>query len=216
MKPIRLVLADDHKLVRAGFRALLKQLPYVEVIAEADDGQEALELVAKHRPDVVMMDIGMKRLNGLQSAARITKEFPGTRVIILSVHATEEYVVQALRAGAAGYLVKDAGPEELERAITAVAGGEIYLSPSVSSRVSDYIRRQETDSSPFERLTPRQHEILQLIAEGRSTKEIAGLLGISVKTVETHRSQLMETLGIHDIAGLVRYALSKGLVELEN
>jgi DNA-binding NarL/FixJ family response regulator len=215
VKPIRLVLADDHQLVRAGFRALLQQVPGVEVVAEAADGQETIECVEKQRPDVVMMDITMKRLNGLQAAARINKQFPGTRVIIVSVHATEEYVVEALRAGAAGYLIKDAAPDELARAIQAVAGGEIYLSPSVSSRVSDYIKRQRKDVSPLERLTPRQYEILQLIAEGHTTKEIARLLHISIKTVETHKGQLMEALDIHDVAGLVRYAVHKGLVESE-
>lgn len=213
MKPIRVLLADDHALVRAGIRALLAALPGIEVVAETGDGREALEVIRTHRPDVVMMDIAMPGLNGLEAAARVAKDFPNVRVIILSMHANEEYVWQALRAGAGGYLLKDAAPAELDLAVKAVARGESYLSPAVSKQVvGDYIRRVGGDASSVEQLTPRQREILQLIAEGRSTKEIAHLLNISVKTVETHRVQLMERLNIHDVAGLVRYAIRVGLV----
>jgi DNA-binding NarL/FixJ family response regulator len=211
MKTTRILLADDHTLVRAGIRSLLHALPNVEVVAEASDGRDALRLIAEHRPDVVLMDIAMSGLNGLEAAARVAAEFPAVRVIMLSMHATEEYVVQALRAGAAGYLLKDAGTAELERALQTVVRGETYLSPTVSARLSDYIRRTG-EPTPLERLTPRQREILQLIAEGHSTKKIAQLLEISVKTVETHRMQLMEQLDIHDVAGLVRYAIRMGLV----
>ncbi len=220
MTPIRVLLADDHGLVRAGIRALLQSLSGIEVVAEAEDGREALRLIAAHRPDVVLMDIAMPGLNGLEAAARATKEFPGVRVIILSMHANEEYVLQALRSGAAGYLLKGARTPELELAVISVARGETYLSPAASKHVvADYVQRTsgeiargEIDVDPFERLTPRQREILQLIAEGRTTKEIARLLEISVKTVEMHRAQLMERLGIHDVAGLVRYAIRSGLV----
>jgi len=214
MKPIRVLLADDHTLVRAGIRSLLENMEGIEVIAEAGDGRDALRLVRAHRPDVVLMDIAMPGLNGLEAAARIAKKFPNVRVIILSMHVNEEYVLQALRAGAAGYMVKGADAAELEIAIRAVARGETYLSPMVSKHVvTDYIQRISGETSPLELLTPRQREVLQLIAEGYSTKKIARTLKISVKTVETHRMQLMERLDIHDIAGLVRYAIRIGLVK---
>jgi DNA-binding NarL/FixJ family response regulator len=211
-RPIRVLLADDHALVRAGLRKLLESLSGVEVVAEAGDGREALALVASKNPDLVLLDITMPGLNGLEAAERIGREHPGTRVILLSMHASEEHVLRALRAGAAGYLPKDAPLGELELAINAVRKGETYLSPAVSRHVSDYVRRTGAETEPRESLTPRQREILQLIAEGQSTKRIAGTLGVSVKTVETHRSQLMEKLDIHDVAGLVRYAIRIGLV----
>ena len=213
MKPIRILLADDHTLVRAGICSLIKNMEGTEVIAEAGDGREALRLVRTHRPDVVLMDVAMPGLNGLEATARIAKKFPHVRVIILSMHINEEYVLQALRAGAAGYLVKGADAAELEIAIRAVARGETYLSPTVSKHVvTDYIQRISGETTSLELLTPRQREVLQLIAEGYSTKKIASTLKISVKTVETHRMQLMERLDIHDIAGLVRYAIRVGLV----
>jgi DNA-binding NarL/FixJ family response regulator len=213
MKQIKVLLAEDHTLVRAGIRALVQKLEEVDVVAEAGDGREALRLIETHHPDVVLMDIAMSGLNGLDATARITKEFPNVRVIILSMHANEEYVLQALRAGAVGYLLKDAGTAELELAIRSVAREETYLSPAISKHVvSDYVRRMGGEPSSLERLTRRQREILQLIAEGHSTQEIAQMLSISVKTVETHRSQLMERLDIHDVASLVRYAIRVGLV----
>jgi DNA-binding NarL/FixJ family response regulator len=216
MRPIRVLLADDHALVRAGFRALLSKLPGIEVVAEAADGREALALVKAHLPDLVLMDISMAGLNGLDAAVRIAKEFPDVRVLMLSAHAHEDYVKQSLRAGAAGYLVKNAGIAELELAVQAVARGETYLSPAISKQVvADYIRRVGGEPSPLELLTPRQREILQLIAEGHSTKEIARVLHVSPKTVETHRAQLMERLDIHDIAGLVRYAIRAGVLNAE-
>jgi DNA-binding NarL/FixJ family response regulator len=221
MKPTRVLLAEDHALVRAGIRALLQNLTGIEVVAEAGDGREALRLIKTYQPDLVLMDIAMAGLNGLEATARVTKEFPGVRVIVLSMHSTEEYVAQALRAGAAGYLLKDAAATELELAVTAVARGETYLSPAVSKHViASYLRRaggadaggDEETPSPVALLTPRQREILQLIAEGHSTKEIAATLHLSVKTVETHRMQLMGRLDVHDVAGLVRYAIRIGLV----
>jgi DNA-binding NarL/FixJ family response regulator len=210
---IRVVLAEDHALVRAGLRRLLDGAPGIEVLAEADDGREALRLVGEHLPDVLVMDITMPGLNGLNAAARVVTEYPQCRVIILSMHDNEEYVWQALHAGASGYLLKDASPTELELAIRAVARGGSYLSPRVSRYlVSDYVRRVSSERSPLDRLTPRQREIVQLIAEGYTNPEIARTLGISLKTVETHRSQLMQRLEIHDVAGLVRYAVRMGLV----
>jgi len=213
---VRVLLADDHTLVRAGFRTLLESLPGVTVAAEAGDGQEALRLIDEHRPDGILMDIAMPGLNGLEVTARVTQAFPHCRVIVLSMHLNEEYVLQALRAGASGYLLKDSGRAELEIAVRAVARGETYLSPPVSKQViADYVQRVGGENSLFERLTPRQREVLQLIAEGHTTQGIAHQLGISVKTVETHRAQLMERLDIHDIAGLVRYAIRVGLVSAE-
>jgi DNA-binding NarL/FixJ family response regulator len=225
MSQVRILLVDDHTLVRGGLRALLQDLEGVQVVAEAGDGREALQLIETNRPDIVMMDIAMAGMNGLEATNRISKDYPGVRVIILSMHTSEEYVLQALRAGASGYLLKDAGVSELDIAIHAVARGETYLSPPVSKHViSDYMRRVglelESDDAggqpSLDRLTLRQREILQLIAEGNTTQEIANLLNISVKTVETHRMQLMERLNIHDVAGLVRFAIRVGLITLEN
>lgn len=213
MKPIRVLIADDHALVRAGIRALLEKLPEVQVVAEAGDGRDALQLIKTHQPNVVLMDIAMPGLSGLEATKRVVKEFPNVQVLILSMHAGEEYVWQALSAGAAGYLLKGSDFSELSVAINAAVRGEMYLSPPISKQViSDYVRRVGGEESLLERLTPRQREILQLIAEGATTKAIAKRLHISVKTVETHRAQLMERLDIHDVAGLVRYAIKIGLV----
>ena len=216
MKPVRVLLADDHALVRAGLRELLQKLPDVDVVAEANDGREALALVKSALPNLVLLDITMKGLTGLEAAERIIKDFPGVKVIMLSMHANEEYVLRSLRAGVHGYIIKDAAMVELELAIKAVVAGDTYLSPNISRSVIDnYLDRTNGKSSPLEQLTPRQREILQLIAEGQSTKEIAYTLKLSVKTVETHRAQLMDRLEIYDVAGLVRYALRVGLIAPE-
>jgi DNA-binding NarL/FixJ family response regulator len=212
MDMIRVLLADDHVLVRAGFRNMLQDLKGVDVIAEADDGRQALGLIEEHRPDVVLMDIAMPGLNGLEAATRVSEDFPGVNVVILSMHANEEYVLRALRAGAAGYLLKDADPAEMELAVKAAVRGETYLSPRISKKVTEYVQRTGEETSSLERLTPRQREVLQLIAEGHTSRGIAHILDISVKTVETHRAGLMDRLGIRDIAGLVRYAIQKGIV----
>jgi DNA-binding NarL/FixJ family response regulator len=213
---MRILLADNHTLVRAGIRSLLEALPGVHVVGEAADGREALTMTKERQPDVVFMDIAMEGMNGLEATRRVVKNHPRTRVIILSIHCNEEYVSQALRAGASGYMLKDAAPAELEIAINAVGNGATYLSPTVSRRVvDDYLRRVGANAMPMETLTPRQREVLQLVAEGCSTKEIARKLDVSIKTVETHRMQLMERLDIHDIAGLVRYAIRSGLVSPE-
>jgi len=214
MTRLRIVLADDHTIVRAGIRALLDRLPDVEVVGEASDGREALALIERQKPDILLTDIAMAGMSGIEAARRCRKTYPSVKVIILSMYANEEYVTQALRAGAAGYLLKDAATIELELALKAAAADRIFLSPSISRLViDDYVSR--TGGDAHESLTPRQREILQLIAEGRSTKEIAYALDISVKTVETHRAQLMERLDIHDIAGIVRYALRVGLIHNE-
>jgi DNA-binding NarL/FixJ family response regulator len=213
---IRVLLVDDHALVRAGFRAILQAIPNVEVLDEASDGRDALRLVKLHHPDVVLMDVAMTGMNGLEATERIVKEFPRVRVLVLSMHANEEYVLQALRVGAAGYLLKGADTAELDLALKAVTKGETYLSPGVSRQVvDDYVRRIGPGLSSLDQLTPRQREILQLIAEGHSSKEIAHTLDLSIKTVETHRAQLMDRLDIHDVAGLVRFAIRTGLVSAE-
>ena len=211
---IRVLLADDHKLVRAGIRSLLERLPGVEVVGEASNGREALELARLKSPSLVLMDIAMPVLGGIETLSRITKNFPRTRVIILSAYGTEDYVSRAFHAGAAGYMLKYAATFELEMAIRLVAQGKTYLSPAISRIIiKTYLERNEGELGPLERLTDRQREILHLIAEGKNTKEIASSLEISVKTVESHRLQLMARLDIHDVAGLVRYAIRNGLVE---
>jgi DNA-binding NarL/FixJ family response regulator len=217
VKPTRVLLADDHTLVRAGLRKLLESMPDVTVVGEADDGLALLALAAQLQPDLVLMDIAMAGLNGLEATARLLKAQPGVRVLILSMHQNEEYVRQALRSGAVAYLLKDAAPAELEQAIKAVQRGESYLSPAVSRGVvSDYVQRLRGDAEPAVTLTPRQREVLQLVAEGHSTKEIARRLDLSVKTVDTHRSQLMKQLDIHEVAGLVRYAVRSGLISSDS
>lgn len=192
---------------------ILRTLDGVQVVAETQDGRSAIELVETLRPDVALLDISMPDLNGIETAARIRIRFPQTRVVILSMHAGKDYVAQALRAGASGYLLKDATPAELESALRAVARGETYLSPRISGAVVEkYLQSADRAAGPLEALTPRQREILRLIAEGRSTKEMAAELGVSIKTVETHRALLMERLDIHDVAGLVRFAVRVGIV----
>ena len=214
MSGIRVLLADDHALVRSGIRMILQTLDGVQVVADAQDGRAAIELVEALRPDIALLDISMPGLNGIETAARIRSRFPQTRVVILSMQAGEEYVSQALRAGASGYLLKDATPMELDLALRAVARGETYLSPRISGVVVEkYLRSAELAAGPLDAITPRQREILRLIAEGHSTKQMAALLDVSIKTVETHRALLMARLGIHDIAGLVRFAVRVGLVQ---
>jgi len=216
MSATRVLLADDHVLVRAGIRALVEKIPNVEVVGEASTGREALELVRSNLPSIVLMDIAMTELGGLEALPRITKDFPSVKVIILSAHANEEYVIRALREGVSGYMLKDSATTELELAINSVIQGKTYLSPSISRTViDDYLQRVGGPVSPLEQLTARQREILQLLAEGKTTKEVAYDLGISVKTVESHRLQLMERLNIHDVPGLVRYAVRSGLVSAE-
>jgi DNA-binding NarL/FixJ family response regulator len=210
---VNVLLADDHTLFRKGVRALLQALPDVQVVAETADGREALSLIETHRPDIALVDITMPGLNGLEVASRAAKASPRTRILILSMHAGEEYVAQALSAGVAGYLLKDAADDELAMALKAVSRGDVYLSPRISKQVVErYARAASAAPDPLAGLTPRQREILQLVAEGRSSKEIAGMLGLSIKTIESHRSQIMERLGVHDVTGLVRFAIRVGLV----
>ncbi len=215
--PLTLILADDHALVRAGIRTLLEKLEGIQIVAEAGDGRETLALVQQYLPNVVIMDISMPGLNGLETTGRISRDHPKTKVLILSMHTSEEYVLLALRAGATGYLLKDAATVELGVALGAVRRGETYLSPTISKEVLARHRQQSLDpkADSIKTLTPRMREIVQLIAEGRSTKEIAFLLNLSVKTIETHRMHLMARLDLHDVAGVVRYALRTGLISAE-
>jgi DNA-binding NarL/FixJ family response regulator len=222
MKKITIIVAEDHALVRAGFAAILRELPAVQVVAEAADGRQAMELIRQHQPDIVLMDIGMPGMNGLEATACVTREYPMVHVIILSMHTAEEYVLRALESGAHGYLVKDANPDELKLAVQSVEEGKIYLSPAISRHVIEaYMERtqqapgQVEALDPFRQLTSRQREVLQLIAEGHSSQEIAGILNISVKTAENHRFDIMTRLDIHDVTGLVRYAIRTGLSSLE-
>ena len=219
---MRVLLADDHTLVRAGIRGLVSAISGVEIVGEAADGQQALALIVELRPDVALVDISMPGLNGLDLAARVAREAPTTRVAILSMHGTPSHVAQALRAGVKGYVLKDAAAAELPVLLAAVMRGEIYLSPAISKHVVDGFLAQGGEALAERRpgraddgLTPRQREILQLVAEGKSTKEVAQVLDLSVKTVEAHRGQIMERLEIHDLAGLVRYAIRTGLVSAE-
>ncbi len=217
MSAIRILLADDHVLVLAGIRALISEMEGTQIVAEATNGRDAVALARQHRPDLVVMDISMKELNGIEATAQIRAEVPGSRVLILSMHTTEDFVLRALKAGASGYLVKDSAPLDLQMAIAAVMRDEIYLSPRISKHViAGFLKGNSAqDSSSLDVLTARQREILQMIAEGKSTKEIAFGLDLSVKTVETHRAALMERLDIHDVAGLVLYAVRKGLVSVD-
>jgi len=212
---IRVLLVDDHALVRAGIRSLLGSMADVEVVGEAASGEDALALTESTGPHVVLMDIAMKGLSGLEAAARIRDRHPSVRVVILSMHSGEEYVMQALRAGAAGFLLKDAATGELELALRSVIRGESWFSPAVSRQVVEGYVQRVGGEPVSDVLTARQREVLRLVAAGKSTKEIAFVLKLSVKTVETHRAQIMERLGIRDVAGLVRYALRTGLVPPE-
>jgi DNA-binding NarL/FixJ family response regulator len=213
VKQIQVLLADDHALVRAGIRALLERIDSVEVVGEAGDGLQALELIKRLGPDVVLLDLTMPGLSGFEVLKETSEKFPGVNVIVLSVHDSEEYAVHALRSGAVGYLPKSAASTELEVAIERVVSGQKYLSPSIAPEVA--LELFGPIAETIADLTPRQLEVLKLISGGSSTKDIANSLNISVKTVETHRSQLMERLNIHDVAGLVRYAIKKGLVDID-
>lgn len=220
MNPIRVLLADDHALFRAGLRAIFQSMHGIDVVAEAENGRDALRLIGEDRPDVVIMDISMAELSGMEALRRISKEYPLVRVIMLSMHSSTQYVLESIEAGAAGYLLKDSALSELEEALRTVARGEMYLGPSLTRSVIDAYRNRANGRAAGNRLlevlTSRQREVLQLIAEGHSTKEIASKLDMSVKTAEVHRTQLMKRLDIHDVAGLVRFAVACGLITPED
>jgi len=211
MAEVTVLLAEDHTIVRKGLRSLLDGQEGIRVVGEAEDGRMALAQVERLMPDIVLMDISMPILNGIEATREIRALHAGARVIVLTVHSHEEYVLQALQAGASGYVPKNAAPDELVAAIRAVSRGDLFLSPSLPSTVAaECLRKASPD--PYERVTPRERQVLQLIAEGRRNREIAALLHISVKTVETHRAHLLEKLGVHSTAELTQYAIRKGVI----
>jgi two-component system, NarL family, response regulator NreC len=208
--PIQVLLADDHLLVRQGLKGLLEREGF-KVVAEAGDGREAIRLAGTSHPDVVILDLAMPALNGVDAAREIARAEPRTKAILLTMHKEDPYVLQALNAGISGYVLKTQAGAELVQAIREVARGAIYLSPGVSRAVVDaYKAKSELPPDP---LSPREREVLQLVAEGKTTKEVAGVLGISVKTAESHRTRIMEKLDIHETASLVRYAIRRGLIQ---
>jgi len=217
MQKITVLLADDHTLVRQGFRALLEAEPDIAIVGEAETGRQAVQLAKKLRPDVVLMDIAMPLLNGLEATRQIIKELPGAKVLVLSSYNDDEYVHQLTEAGAAGYLLKEAVVADLVKAIREATKGRTFFSPAISKRLMDHYRETVVKGVPVRKrtdlLSPREAEVLQLIAEGNANKNIAAELNLSIKTVERHRQRLMNRLGIHDIAGLTRYAMSKGVIE---
>jgi DNA-binding NarL/FixJ family response regulator len=220
----RLILVDDHALVRAGLRLLLEGMSDFPIVAEADNGFDALQLIGEHLPDIVLLDVALPGLNGLDVTERARKDFPSVRILLLSIYDSEEYVLRAVRLGAAGYLLKDTGPAELEFALRTVAKGESYLSPAVSRHVIDgYVQRitpaepvTPSVTLPGPQLSSRQMEILKMIAQGYTSKDIARQTGLKAKTVDSHRTNLMNELNIHDIAGLVRYAIRIGLISVDD
>jgi two-component system, NarL family, response regulator NreC len=215
MRKIRILLADDHQLMRSGLRVLLEQQADLTVVGEASNGREAVALVASQRPDVLVMDIGMPSLNGIEAAAQIMQSHPEIAIVMLSMHSDESYVLRALRAGAKGYLLKDSAEADLIRAVHSVAGGKSYFSPAVSKvLLDDYVRKLKRSGTedPYDLLTPREREVTQLVAEGKSNKEVAQLLNLSAYTVETHRSNIMKKLNLHGVPELILYAVRKGII----
>jgi len=211
MKRIRILLADDHAVVRQGFRMILGAHADLEIVGEAGNGREAVELAASLRPDVVVMDVAMPELNGIEATRRLTAENPHIRVVALSMHKDSVYVREILRAGARGYLLKDSVADDLVAAVRAVAGGEGYLSPAISNAVLDDYRKHVTN--PIDLLSSREREVLQMLAEGKTNKEIAVTLNLSVYTVDAHRGRIMEKLNVHSINELVRFAVRNGLID---
>jgi len=213
---VRILLADDHRIVRQGLVALLEKPTDLQVAATAEDGRKTVRLAKELRPDLVIMDIAMPVLNGIEACRQILAEAPHTKVIALSMHSDRRFVTGMLQAGASGYLLKDCAYDELMNAITQVKAGHIYLSPRITSTVvEDYVRKlSPMDSSVFQVLTAREREVLQLLAEGKTTKEIAASLHVSVKTIETHRKQIMDKLNVHSLAELTKYAIREGLTFL--
>jgi len=211
MKRIRILLADDHAVVRQGFKMILSAQPDMEIVGEAGNGREAVTLAEQFKPDVVVMDVAMPELNGIEATRRLASSAPHTRVVALSMHKDSVYVREILRAGARGYLLKDSVAADLVHAVRAVASGEGYLSPAVSNAVLDDYRRHVTN--PIDLLTSREREVLQMLAEGKTNKEIAGVLNLSVYTVDAHRGRIMEKLNLHSINELVRFAVRNGLID---
>lgn len=223
MSRYTVLLADDHRLMRAGLKTLIESFGDLEVVGEADDGLQATHFARRYTPDIAVIDLTMPGMNGLDAIARIVRESPRTRIVALSMHTAEHYVLEALRAGAKAYVVKDCAVDELERALRAVCRHESYLSPSISGHVLGTLHRKTEGDKPqegmrtaFDTLTRRQREVLQLIAEGYSTREIAKRLSVSTKTIETHRAKIMQRLDIYDVASLTRFAIRSGMIGPES
>ena len=216
-KKIRLLLVDDHPVVRRGMRSCLEGIRHVEVVDEAVDGREAMEKVRALSPDIVLMDIDMPNMNGLEATKLLREEFPDTRVLILSIHTNKEYVLQIIRSGAQGYVLKDASPADLVRAIESVDSGEPFFSPDISQIVlNQYLEEAGADAAgDAVKLTTRERQVLAMIAGGQSNKEMANELNVGVRTIETHRERVMNKLNIHSVAGLTKYAITNGIVKLE-
>jgi two-component system nitrate/nitrite response regulator NarL len=215
-KKIKLLLVDDHPVVRRGIRSCLDNLDHLEVIGEAVDGEEAVAKVRELHPEVVLMDIDMPKMTGLEATRLLRKEFPDLKVLILSVHSNKQYVLQIIQSGAQGYVLKDASPADLVRAIESVSGGEAFFSPDVSQIVlNQYLSEAGGDDDGSSKLTSREREVLAMIAEGQSNKEMASKLGVGVRTIETHRERVMDKLNIHTVAGLTKYAIANGIARLE-
>jgi two-component system response regulator NreC len=213
---IRILIADDHVIIRSGLRLLLEQQPDFKVVAEANDGREALQMASKFHPEVAILDIGMPGLNGIEATRQIVAQEPATQVVILSMHADEGYVLRALKAGAKAYIVKNSAEADLIRAVRAVAEGKSFFSPVISKMLlEDYVRqvREKEVEDSYDLLTPREREVLQLVAEGRSNKDVANVLNLSLHTVETHRGNILEKLGLHGIPELILYAVRKGIIQ---
>jgi len=213
---IRIVLADDHTIIRSGLRLLLEQQPDFKVVAEASDGRQAVQLVSKHHPNVVVLDIGMPELNGIEATRQIVAQDPHPDVVILSMHSDESYVLRALKAGARAYILKNAAEADLIRAVQAVSEGKSFFSPMISKMLlEDYVRqvREKEVKDSYDLLTPREREILQLIAESKTNKEMATILGLSPHTIETHRGNILEKLNLHSVPELILYAVRKGIIQ---
>ena len=216
MGQIRILLADDHTIIRSGLRLLLEQQPDFKVVAEAGDGREAVELVSRHHPEVTVLDIGMPLLNGIEATQQIVSREPRTQVVILSMHSDEGYVLRALKAGARAYILKNSADADLIRAVRSVSEGKSFFSPVISKMLlEDYIRqiRDKEVEDSYDLLTPREREILQLLAEGKTNKEVAKILNLSLYTVETHRGNILEKLNLHGVPELILYAVRKGIIQ---
>ncbi|MFH0768892.1 MAG: response regulator transcription factor [Chloroflexota bacterium] len=217
MKKIRVFLADDHRILRDGIRSILEKLPDIDMVGEADDGKKAVAQIKQLVPDVVLMDITMPELNGLEATKRIKQEFPQVKVLILTMHETDQYLSEMLSAGASGYIVKSADSGELISAIREVHQGDVHLYPSIARMlVQDYLQKVTagTEKESYNGLTPREREVLRYIAEGKQNKEIGKILSISIRTVQAHRTKLMDKIGAHDRTELVKYAIRKGIIDL--
>ncbi len=212
-RPLRIVVADDHRMVREGIVRILRDAPDLEVVAEADDGIAAVELALEHKPDIVIIDLTMPRLSGLDAVRRIREAEPRARILVLTVHEDEEYIVPIVKAGASGYLVKDSASNELTDAVAALAAGGTYFGRQAARVLAEqYQRPAQLAADPYGSLTDREREVFHLVIEGRTSREIAGVMGIAVKTADNHRANMMSKLGLHNTAEVVRYAARKGLL----